>query len=247
MSSTVEAEKSSDQGNSRTKREIHSSEDKDLEDDISPSKRKNLGKRRLEEESEEEDIAPVRKRESKKKTPQHIEESEEEDIAPVRKRESKKKTPQHIEESEEEPSVPKRKRVEKKTLRKESTSKPTEKKHRTSEIVHDSDEESNTSDSGSPPTKLKHKSTPKIVQEEEEDEANELKSPAPKKTEAKRTSAKENASRASPNEEKIKRLKHYINKCGVRKQWGKELADCKTAKSQTNKLEAILKELGVTV
>lgn len=37
----------------------------------------------------------------------------------------------------------------------------------------------------------------------------------------------------------------YINKCGVRKIWQKELADCKTYKDQINKLKSILEDLGV--
>lgn len=37
----------------------------------------------------------------------------------------------------------------------------------------------------------------------------------------------------------------YINKCGVRKSWQKELAGCKTKKDQIDKLKSILEDLGV--
>ncbi|KAI7875191.1 hypothetical protein K492DRAFT_211078 [Lichtheimia hyalospora FSU 10163] len=59
----------------------------------------------------------------------------------------------------------------------------------------------------------------------------------------KRESKKEHKSSAT--EETIKRLKMYINKCGVRKVWQKELADCKTMKDQVEKLKRILADLGV--
>ncbi|KAI8089833.1 uncharacterized protein BX664DRAFT_334019 [Halteromyces radiatus] len=49
----------------------------------------------------------------------------------------------------------------------------------------------------------------------------------------------------SPDDETIKRLKSYIYKCGVRKVWQKELADCPTKKSQINKLKKILQDLGM--
>ncbi|KAF7726566.1 hypothetical protein EC973_008611 [Apophysomyces ossiformis] len=51
--------------------------------------------------------------------------------------------------------------------------------------------------------------------------------------------------KTSADEETIKRLKSYINKCGVRKVWAKELKDCKTSKSQINKLKSMLEDLGV--
>ncbi|CDS12835.1 hypothetical protein LRAMOSA05019 [Lichtheimia ramosa] len=66
---------------------------------------------------------------------------------------------------------------------------------------------------------------------------------APKQPRKKRESKKEHKSSAS--EETIKRLKMYINKCGVRKVWQKELADCKTMKDQVEKLKKILADLGV--
>ncbi|KAM3586907.1 hypothetical protein VKS41_001956 [Umbelopsis sp. WA50703] len=49
----------------------------------------------------------------------------------------------------------------------------------------------------------------------------------------------------SKSEETIKRLKNYVNKCGIRKVWSKELADCNTASTQIARLKAILQDLGV--
>ncbi|KAG2220982.1 hypothetical protein INT45_006515 [Circinella minor] len=49
---------------------------------------------------------------------------------------------------------------------------------------------------------------------------------------------------SSASEEKIKRLKSYIYKCGVRKKWNTELAGLNLSK-QINKLSSILHELGV--
>ncbi|RCI07104.1 hypothetical protein CU098_002041, partial [Rhizopus stolonifer] len=47
------------------------------------------------------------------------------------------------------------------------------------------------------------------------------------------------------NEEAIKRLKGFINKCGVRKVWSRELKDCKSARAEIEKLKSMLQELGV--
>ncbi|KAG1375978.1 hypothetical protein G6F61_008001 [Rhizopus arrhizus] len=50
---------------------------------------------------------------------------------------------------------------------------------------------------------------------------------------------------SAKNEETIKRLKGFINKCGVRKVWSRELAGCNSARAEINRLQTILKELGV--
>lgn len=47
------------------------------------------------------------------------------------------------------------------------------------------------------------------------------------------------------NEKRIKALKASINKCGVRKNWSKELADCDTDSKKIKKLKKILEDLGV--
>ncbi|KAI9013736.1 hypothetical protein CLU79DRAFT_388656 [Phycomyces nitens] len=62
----------------------------------------------------------------------------------------------------------------------------------------------------------------------------------------KATKSKDKASTgATPNEEKIKRLKQYVSKCGVRKQWAKEFSDCTNDRQQIKRLQEILVELGV--
>ncbi|GBC07539.1 hypothetical protein RclHR1_07520003 [Rhizophagus clarus] len=47
------------------------------------------------------------------------------------------------------------------------------------------------------------------------------------------------------NEKRIKTLKSFINKCGVRKNWSRELADCGTDSSKIKKLKKILEDLGI--
>ncbi|KAI7847755.1 hypothetical protein BDC45DRAFT_610826 [Circinella umbellata] len=54
----------------------------------------------------------------------------------------------------------------------------------------------------------------------------------------------DNSKTSSASEEKIKRLKSYIYKCGVRKKWNTELAGLNLSQ-QINKLSSILHELGV--
>ncbi|KAI8052372.1 hypothetical protein BDF22DRAFT_776602 [Syncephalis plumigaleata] len=64
---------------------------------------------------------------------------------------------------------------------------------------------------------------------------------APTKTSSSLSSSK----LSDADSKKISTLKKYILKCGVRKQWAKELSDCKTGKSQIARLQTILKDLGV--
>ncbi|CAO3681058.1 unnamed protein product [Umbelopsis vinacea] len=69
-----------------------------------------------------------------------------------------------------------------------------------------------------------------------------------KTTNATKTSSKKTpktSEEASKSDETIKRLKNYIHKCGVRKIWSKELADCETTSSQIARLKSILHDLGV--
>ncbi|KAI9272991.1 hypothetical protein BDA99DRAFT_499713 [Phascolomyces articulosus] len=54
----------------------------------------------------------------------------------------------------------------------------------------------------------------------------------------------ESSKGSSPSEEKIKRLKSYIYKCGVRKKWNTELVNLNMSQ-QIDKLQSILRDLGV--
>ncbi|KAJ2956033.1 hypothetical protein NQZ79_g8067 [Umbelopsis isabellina] len=83
---------------------------------------------------------------------------------------------------------------------------------------------------------------------DDDDDDDEDEHPAKKTKTVKNTS--ENASSKAAHgdskaEETIKRLKNYVNKCGVRKVWSKELADCKTTSAQIARLKSILQDLGV--
>ncbi|CAO3653281.1 unnamed protein product [Cunninghamella echinulata] len=49
----------------------------------------------------------------------------------------------------------------------------------------------------------------------------------------------------STEDDTIKRLKSYVYKCGIRKVWQREFADCSTKRAQIKKLHKILKDLGI--
>ncbi|ORX54608.1 hypothetical protein DM01DRAFT_1335744 [Hesseltinella vesiculosa] len=66
-----------------------------------------------------------------------------------------------------------------------------------------------------------------------------------KKTSASKKTSAEPIKVTGKSEETIKRLKSYISKCGVVKRWNVELADCRSAKAQIDKLKSILEDLGV--
>ncbi|ORY94053.1 hypothetical protein BCR43DRAFT_353774 [Syncephalastrum racemosum] len=85
-------------------------------------------------------------------------------------------------------------------------------------------------------------------EEEDEDEDEELEEEqkaSPKKKAKTAPASKEKKTTSSKSEDTIQRLKGFINKCGVRKIWSKELKDCKTSKQQIDKLKSILESLGV--
>ncbi|ORX35901.1 hypothetical protein BD324DRAFT_651815 [Kockovaella imperatae] len=76
----------------------------------------------------------------------------------------------------------------------------------------------------------------------EEDSASDIKkSKASRKSKTK----KDPNEGLPPDEAKIADLKRFVVACGVRKQWGKELADCPTAKDQIRHLESLLISLGM--
>ncbi|WVR04849.1 hypothetical protein IAU60_001861 [Kwoniella sp. DSM 27419] len=54
-----------------------------------------------------------------------------------------------------------------------------------------------------------------------------------------------NALQLSPDEAKVADLKRIVVACGVRKQWGKEFADCPTVSSQLSHLRALLTSLSM--
>ncbi|KAI9322435.1 hypothetical protein BX666DRAFT_1894735, partial [Dichotomocladium elegans] len=86
-----------------------------------------------------------------------------------------------------------------------------------------------------PPAKRKRKSEKASATAKAKDK-NESKSALCKTT---------SPSSSSAAEETVKRLKSYVFKCGVRKMWIKELADCETVNSQIERLKSILRDIGV--
>ncbi|KAI8582206.1 hypothetical protein K450DRAFT_227897 [Umbelopsis ramanniana AG] len=125
-------------------------------------------------------------------------------------------------------------------------------KHPASETISNA---SNDDEKAGSKRKIKGKKSSEIVHSDSESESNETDhesidedAPPTKKSRTKKTATKKTAKPTdgeSKSEETIKRLKSYINKCGVRKIWSKELAGCETANSQIAKLQSILRDLGV--
>ncbi|KAL1917325.1 uncharacterized protein VTP21DRAFT_4981 [Calcarisporiella thermophila] len=66
-----------------------------------------------------------------------------------------------------------------------------------------------------------------------------------RKSKEKKKGAGEKEQSTNKDEESIKRLKGYINKCGVRKIWSKELAGIESPRSQIKKLKQMLADLGI--
>ena len=50
----------------------------------------------------------------------------------------------------------------------------------------------------------------------------------------------------SPDEEEIKKLQSWLMKCGIRKLWHRELANCSTSKDKIRHLKQMLEDVGMT-
>ncbi|KAG5645039.1 hypothetical protein DXG03_007218 [Asterophora parasitica] len=87
----------------------------------------------------------------------------------------------------------------------------------------------------------------KVVQSDNEND-HETSAPAPAKQEVakdKDLAKKASTDPADKDEETIKRLKSFVNACGVRKVWSKVFQDCSTSQ-QIKKLKEMLAELGMS-
>ena len=111
---------------------------------------------------------------------------------------------------------------------------PPKKKLKTTPV--DSDSEMSVLNDATPPTSKprKHKS---------KDATRPTKSSKPKSSIMSKTSAK---STESPAEEEIKHLKSLVFKCGVRKNWSKELPATMSSSEQISHLKSLLNSLGMT-
>nr|POE93558.1 hira-interacting protein 3 [Quercus suber] len=58
--------------------------------------------------------------------------------------------------------------------------------------------------------------------------------------------AKSDDKSLSPDDEEVKRLQGWLIKCGIRKLWHKELANCSNAKQKIKHLKALLTDAGMT-
>ncbi|KAJ4303419.1 hypothetical protein N0V90_002313 [Kalmusia sp. IMI 367209] len=67
----------------------------------------------------------------------------------------------------------------------------------------------------------------------------------PKSTKAKPKVAKDKKPADDPDTAEIKRLQGWLVKCGIRKVWGKELANCDTPKDKIRHLKGMLKDAGM--
>ncbi|KAG0166575.1 hypothetical protein DFQ28_011516 [Apophysomyces sp. BC1034] len=120
---------------------------------------------------------------------------------------------------------------------------------------HDSNEESKlvesqTTKKSSERQRKKHSGSPVGREKHVEEDSDSDLEPSEQKVKrpSQETSRKKDDAgkkKGSVDEETIKRLKSYVNKCGVRKVWAKELKDCKTLKAQINTLKSMLEDLGV--
>lgn len=68
----------------------------------------------------------------------------------------------------------------------------------------------------------------------------------PKGAKAKPKAAKATKTDDDPDAAEIKRLQGWLVKCGLRKVWGKELANCDTAKEKIKHLKGMLNDVGMT-
>ncbi|OCF33780.1 hypothetical protein I316_04492 [Kwoniella heveanensis BCC8398] len=67
----------------------------------------------------------------------------------------------------------------------------------------------------------------------------------PRKSKSVKRQKKDPNEGLSPDEAKVADLKRIVVACGVRKQWGKEFADCPTTSSQISHLKSLLISLGM--
>ncbi|KAJ8656627.1 hypothetical protein O0I10_007704 [Lichtheimia ornata] len=139
---------------------------------------------------------------------------------------------------EEEKNPPSEPEEEPSSQQEEDTQTPKE-----SEPSHEEETKSDQESDNVQEEETSQRETPVSSASDNEATPSKKKPKTPKQPRKKRESKKEH--KTSATEESIKRLKMYINKCGVRKVWQKELADCKTMKDQVEKLKKILADLGV--
>lgn len=115
---------------------------------------------------------------------------------------------------------------------KDSISKsPPKKKRKTTPV--DSDSDMSVLNDATPPTSKPRKQKSKDV-------------PKSSKPKASTTSKPTNKSIESPTEEEIKHLKSLVFKCGVRKNWSKELPSTMSSSEQISHLKTVLGSLGMT-
>ena len=86
---------------------------------------------------------------------------------------------------------------------------------------------------------------PKKKRQKKTETASKARSTA-KETKAKTTKAKPAKKELSADEEEIKRLQGWLVKCGLRKMWHRELANCSTDKAKIKHLKGMLEDAGMT-
>ncbi|CEP09231.1 hypothetical protein [Parasitella parasitica] len=171
------------------------------------------------------------------------------EASPTKTLSKKRKAPSP--EKETEKLAPKKAKMETdKEEKKEAKSKKASRaKKQSKKIISDSEEEEeDDEDEKKEDEEMKYVSDEddKKEQDDEKDdrEENDSFSPPPAKKRASKNPTKSNAA-ATKDDGSVKRLKQFINKCGVRKVWSKELADCKSTSAEISKLKSMLQDLGV--
>jgi hypothetical protein len=121
-------------------------------------------------------------------------------------------------------------------LKREGVDKSPPKKKRKPTPEDDSDSDMSVLNDGAPPTAKDRKQKSK-------DPSSLSKTSKPKPSTISKSSTKSNG---SPAEEEIKHLKSLVFKCGVRKNWSKELTPTMSSSEQISHLKKLLSSLGMT-
>ncbi|KAI8640163.1 hypothetical protein BD408DRAFT_434497 [Parasitella parasitica] len=184
------------------------------------------------------EMQKVQKKPPQEHTPEATDSSRE--ASPTTKSFSqKRKAPSPEKETEE--IAAKKPKVETDNKEEEETKpkKTSRAKKQSPKIISDGEEEEDDEDEMEKDEETKDFSN----EQEDEDESNSF-TPPPAKKKATSKSTKSNTA-PTKDDESVKRLKQFINKCGVRKVWAKELAECRSTTAEIRKLKSILEELGV--
>ncbi|GAN03956.1 transcriptional regulator [Mucor ambiguus] len=148
-------------------------------------------------------------------------------------------------ETEERPLFTKKTKVESDDGTEDVKPKKTKRKKKQSKKVISDSEDEKMEDASDEDDKEEEEANENDDEEEADETDFSTTPPTTKKTRKTRKKTAKSSAATTKDEETVKRLKQFINKCGVRKVWAKELNDCKDTTAEISKLKAMLEELGV--